>query len=109
MRPPAWSSLPESALNFTSTKPSFSDASCFTHHGYRPSADCLSTFGWVGAEASFSTDHLGAPPPVQPPTQPCGKCPGATSSKFTVAAEAVAEIKVVMAMSVLSGFTTATG
>src|SRR5262250_3416577 len=50
--PPAWSSLPATGLNLTSTYPSFSETSFFTHHGNVPSPDCLSTFGLLGAVAS---------------------------------------------------------
>src|SRR5262245_822352 len=86
MMPPAWSSLPATGLNFTSTYPSFSETSFFTHHGNVPLPDCLSTFGLLGAVASVSTVHFGVPLPVLPANQPAGSSPAFVSSKFTVSA-----------------------
>ena len=74
MTPPAWSSLPEMGLNFTSTKPSWAwvvlqadRISGFT--------SCLSTFGLLGAVSSFSTVHL-LRLPVFVVVQPGGAAPG---------------------------------
>src|SRR5947209_5539466 len=89
MSPPAWSSLPESGLNFTCTKPSVRATFVLTHQGYVPAPDCFRTFDWLGAEGSASTDHRGAPLPVTPACQPSGRVPGLAVSKVVVSAEVI--------------------
>src|ERR1035441_4114614 len=86
MTPPAWSSLPDRGLNFTSTKPSLRVVSSLMQIGYLPSPDCFSTFGLLGAESSRSTFHLAAPVPVTVPVQWGGSLPGFALSKPTVPA-----------------------
>src|ERR1039458_8085986 len=86
MTPPAWSSLPDRGLNFTSTKPSLRLVSSFMQIGYVPSPDCFSTFGLLGAESSRSTLHLAAPVPVSVPVQWGGSLPGLALSNPTVSA-----------------------
>src|SRR5438105_4261460 len=51
--------------------------------------DCLSTFGLLGAESSFSTLHFAEPLPVWVAVQPGGGAPGLRSSKLMVSARAV--------------------
>src|SRR2546425_7973895 len=75
-------------LNFTSANPSARDTPGSTQNGYLPSPVCARTLGADGALSSFVTAHFGVPSPVTPADQPCGKAPGATSSKFTVVAAA---------------------
>src|SRR5687768_9635110 len=72
------------ALNFTSTKPSASDTSFFTHQGNVPSPVCWSTCFGLGAVASSLTAQRGAPLPVTPDSQPSGSPPGRAASKFSV-------------------------
>src|ERR1035437_7912045 len=86
MTPPAWSSLPDRGLNFTSTKPSLRLVSSLMQIGYVPSPDCFSTFGLLGAESSRSTLHLASPVPVSVPVQWGGSLPGLALSKPTVSA-----------------------
>src|ERR1035441_7824533 len=90
MRPPAWSSLPDRGLNFTSTRRSLRLASSFMQIGYVPSPDCFSTFGLLGAEPSCAMLHFAAPVPVRVPVQWGGSLPGLASSKPAVSANACA-------------------
>src|SRR5581483_2997527 len=85
--PPAWSCVPERGRNFTSTKPSATEASARTHQGKVPEPDCLSTLGALGAAGSGSTLQRGAPRPVTPWVQPGGSaCAGAVSKLKLLAA-----------------------
>src|ERR1035437_8379269 len=86
MTPPAWTSLPDRDLNFTSTKPSLRRVSSLMQMGYFASPDCFSTFGLLGAESSCSTLQLAAPVPVRVPVQWGGSLPGLALSKPTVSA-----------------------
>src|ERR1035441_1447063 len=90
MTPPAWSSLPDRGLNFTSTKPSLRLVSSLMQIGYVPSPDCFSTFGLLGAESSWAMLHFAAPVPVRVPVQWGRSLPGLASSKPTVSANACA-------------------
>src|SRR2546430_17450929 len=101
MTPPAWSSLPTTGLNFTSTKPSLMLDSFLMQTGNVAWPDCFNTFGLLGAEASFSTDHLAEPLPVWVAVQPGGGTPAFMSSKFTVsaAARAVAMVATIIVKS----------
>src|SRR5438874_12792164 len=56
--------------------------------GNVPWPDCLSTFGLLGAESSFSIAHFAAPLPVCVAVQPGGGAPVFISSKLTVSAMA---------------------
>jgi hypothetical protein len=49
--------------------------------------DCFNTFGLLGAESSFSTDHFAEPLPVCVAVQPGGAAPVLKLSKFTVSAD----------------------
>src|SRR5947207_8812232 len=79
--PPAWSSLPLTGLNFTSTNPSLIFSSVFAAHANVASPDCFNTLGREGAVSSFTTSHLALPLPVIPVSQPLGSSPGFVSSK----------------------------
>src|SRR6266436_9757272 len=98
MTPPAWSSWPETGLNFTWTKPSLMVALFLMQTGNVAWPDCFNTFGLLGAEASFSTDHFAVPLPVCVAVQPAGAAPGFISSKLTVSAAARAVAMVVTIM-----------
>src|SRR6266446_3198194 len=98
MTPPAWSSFPATGLNFTPTKPSLMLVSFLMQTGKVAWPDCFNTFGWLGAEASFSTDHFAVPLPVCVAVQPGGGTPAFMSSKFTVSAAARAVAMVVTIM-----------
>src|SRR2546425_6299121 len=87
MTPPAWSSLPATGLNFTSTKPSLMLVSFLMQTGKVAWPDCFNTFGLLGEELSFSTDHFAVPLPVCVAVQPGGG-PDFISSKLTVSAVA---------------------
>src|SRR6266487_1645694 len=104
MTPPAWSSLPEMGLNFTSTKPSLRRVSFLWQTGYVASPDCLRTFGLLGAVSSFSMVHFASPLPVLVAVQPGGASPGLASSKLMVSANALLVIRLVIARSELSVF-----
>ena len=101
MTPPAWSSFPATGLNFASTKPFLRLVSSLMQMGKVAYPDCFNTFGLLGAEASFSTDHFAVPPPVCVAVQPGGGTPAFMSSKFTVSAAArvVAMIVTIMVKS----------
>src|SRR5437899_9235267 len=88
MTPPAWSSFPATGLNFTSTKLSWIFVSFLMQTGKVAWPDCFNTFGLLGAEASFSTDHFAVPLPVCVAVQPGGGIPAFMSSKLTVSAMA---------------------
>src|SRR5262245_37718719 len=96
MIPPAWSSFPETGLNFTSTKPFLSEVSSLRQTGKVASPDGLRTCGWLGAEASSSTLHWGVPLPVFVAVQPGGGSPVFALSKLIVSANAPLTIKFVM-------------
>src|SRR5438477_12981066 len=98
MTPPAWSSFPATGLNFTSTKLSWIFVSVLKQTGKVAWPDCFNTFGLLGAELSFSTDHFAAPLPVCVAVQLGGGAPAFMSSKFTVsaAANAVAIVVIIM-------------
>ena len=49
--------------------------------------DCFNTFGLLGAESSFSTDHFAEPLPVCVAVHPGGAAPALKLSKFTVSAD----------------------
>src|ERR1043166_3099932 len=83
--PPAWSSLPDTGLNFTSTKPSLILSSIFAAQQNVASPDCLRTFAREGAVSSLTTSHLATPLPVMPVFQPFGKL--AASSKVTLVSD----------------------
>src|SRR5439155_1900845 len=87
--PPAWSSLPESGLNFTSTKPSWTLVFSLMQTGYVTSPDCFRTLGLLGAVASAATAHLASPLPFGVADQPGGGAPVLRSSKLIVSASAV--------------------
>src|SRR2546430_8203758 len=109
MTPPAWSSLPLTGLNFTSTNPSLIFVSFLMQTGKVAWPDCFNTFGLLGAEASFSTDHFAVPLPVCVAVQPGGGGPDFISSKLTVSAMATA---VAMAIAIIlkpNAFTTFPG
>src|SRR2546430_15295674 len=53
---------------------------------------CFNTFGLLGAESSFSTDHFAEPLPVCVAVHPGGAAPVLRLSKFTVSADASAVI-----------------
>src|SRR5258706_1506527 len=97
MTPPAWSSLPDSALNFTSTKPLSIEVSRSTAQGKLPTPFCLRTLGLLGAEGSGATAHLAAPRPVTPCCQAGGSAPCASASKLTVSANAAVAAKTLAA------------
>src|SRR5439155_26795595 len=99
--PPAWFFLPANRFNFHSTKPSLMLVSFLMQTGKVTWPDCFNTFGLLGAEASFSTDHFAVPLPVCVAVQPGGGTPAFMSSKFTVssAASAVAMIVTIMVKS----------
>src|SRR6266567_6793993 len=96
MTPPAWSSLPEMGLNFTSTKPSLRLASSLMQTGYVASPDCFKTFGLLGAESSATTSHLASPLPVLVAVQPGGSAPLLRSSKLIVSAPAMLAARVLI-------------
>src|SRR5215467_3500298 len=100
--PPAWSSLPATGLNLTSTYPSFSETSFFTHQGNVPLPDCLSTFGLLGAVASGSIAHFGEPLPVTPVRHPDGAAPVGSLSKEIVSARVVVMVITPSAVSVIA-------
>src|SRR5437762_10329539 len=100
MTPPAWSSLPERGLNFTSTKPSLRLVSSLMQTGYVASPDCFKTFGLLGAESSATTAHLAAPFPVFVAVHPGGGAPVFKSSKFTVSESAMQFVRLVISASV---------
>src|SRR3989441_11614037 len=104
MTPPAWSSLPATGLNFTSTKPSFKLVSFLRQRGYVASPDCLRTFGLLGAVSSFSMAHFASPLPVFVAVQPGGAAPGVASSKLMVSARAADVMRLVMKIMVLMVF-----
>src|SRR5258706_11164783 len=56
--------------------------------GYVACPDCLSTFGLLGAESSFSTIHFAAPVTVFVAVQPGGGAPVVRLSKLIVSARA---------------------
>ncbi len=58
--------------------------------------DCFNTFGLLGADSSFSTDHFAEPLPVCVAVQPAGAVPVFISSKLTVSAEANAVTMVIV-------------
>src|SRR5215831_2793248 len=89
MTPPAWSSLPETGLNFTSTNPSLRLVSSLMQTGYVASPDCLRTFGLEGAESSATISHLAWPEPVWVAVQPGGGAAVLRSSKCAVSATAM--------------------
>src|SRR5262245_4242198 len=91
MTPPAWSSLPETGLNFTSTKPSLTLVSSLIQTGKVASPDCLSTFGLLGAVSSFSTVQFAVPLPVFVAVQPDGDLPVSVESKLMTSAFAESE------------------
>jgi hypothetical protein len=70
--PLARSSLPETALNLTSTKPSATAVALRTHQGNGATPPCFKTLGRLGAETSASTVHSGLPAPVVPQVHPTG-------------------------------------
>src|ERR1700674_1030372 len=88
MTPPAWSSFPATGLNLTSTKPSLRLVSFLKQTGKVASPDCFNTFGWLGDESSFSTDHFAEPLPVCVAVHPGGAAPVLRLSKFTASADA---------------------
>src|SRR6266480_2983912 len=100
MTPPAWSSFPATGLNFTSTKPSLRLVSFLMQTGKVATPDCLSTFGLLGAESSFSTDHFAEPLPVCVAVQLGGGAPVFASSKLIVSASAVPDRKPAQIISV---------
>src|SRR5437667_10346952 len=87
MTPPAWSSFPAIGLNFTSTKPSLRLVSFLMQTGNVAWPDRFSTFGLLGAESSFSTDHFAEPLPVCVAVHPGGAAPALKLSKLTVSAD----------------------
>src|SRR6266487_6341415 len=89
MRPPAWSSLPEIGLNFTSTKPCLRFVSSLKQTGYVATPDCFRTFGLLGAVSSFSIVHFALPLPVWVAVQPAGAWPTAALSKLAESATAI--------------------
>src|SRR2546430_14170925 len=94
MTPPAWSSFPATGLNFTSTKPSLRLVSFLMQTGNVASPFCFNTFGLLGAESSFSTDHFAEPLPVCVAVHPRGVAPVLKLSKVTVSADDDAAIAV---------------
>src|SRR5947207_12735845 len=96
MTPPAWSSFPATGLNFTSTNPSLRFVSFLKQTGKVASPDCFNTFGWLGAESSFSTLHFAEPLPVCVAVHPGGAAPVLRLSKFTVSANAYPVIAMLM-------------
>src|SRR6267143_6312125 len=94
MTPPAWSSFPATGLNFTSTKPSLILVSFLKQTGKVASPDCFNSFGWLGAESSFSTLHFAEPLPVCVAVHPGGTAPVLKLSKVTVSADDDAAIAV---------------
>src|SRR2546423_3157713 len=64
-------------------KPSTSFASVLTIQAKVASPDCLSAFGRLGAESSFTTNQFAVPFPVTPLSHSGGNMLGAKSSKFT--------------------------
>src|SRR6266550_5381825 len=105
MTPPAWSSFPATGLNFTPTKPSLMLVSFLMQTGKVAWPDCFNTFGLLGAEASFSTDHFAVPLPVCVAVQPGGGGPDFISSKLTVSAMATAVAMVIAIIIKLNVFT----
>src|SRR6266568_8964439 len=101
MTPPAWSSLPEIGLNFTSTKPSLRLVSLLRQTGYVASPDCLRTFGLLGAVSSFSMVHFASPLPVLVAVHPGGASPGLALSKPMVSARAADVMRLLMTITVL--------
>src|SRR5438128_9016213 len=104
MTPPAWSSLPATGLNFTSTKPSLRLVSFLMQTGKVAWPDCFNTFGLLGAESSFSTDHFALPLPVCVAVQPAGAAPDFISSKLIVSAMANAVAMVIAVIVMLNFF-----
>src|SRR5713101_7313986 len=100
MTPPARSSFPATGLNFTSTKPSLRLVSFLMQTGNVSTPDCFNTFGLLGAESSFSTDHFAEPLPVWVAVQRGGGPPVLTSSKLIVSASAVPDRKPAQIISV---------
>src|SRR5436190_19455136 len=96
MTPPAWSPFPATGLNFTSTKPSLRLVSFLKQTGKVAWPDCFSTFGLLGAESSFSTDHFAEPLPVCIAVHPGGALPACRLSKFTLSADDTAATAVVI-------------
>src|SRR5207237_5609614 len=80
--PPAWSSLPEMGLNFTSTKPSLRCSSVLAAQQNVASPDCFNTLPREGAVSSETTSHLAAPLPVIPDSQHFGRA--SVPSKVTL-------------------------
>src|SRR5437588_6412901 len=95
MTAPAWSSFPATGLNFASTKPFLRLVSSLMQMGKVACPDCFNTFGLLGAEASFSTDHFAVPLPVCVAVQPAGAAPDFISSKLIVSAMATAVAMVI--------------
>src|SRR5206468_10097297 len=91
-------------LNFTSTKPSLTFVSFLRQTGYVASPDCFSTFGLLGAVASFSIVHFASPLPVLVAVHPAGGSPIFASSKLTVSASADPATSVLIIMISLSVF-----
>src|SRR6266699_3766344 len=104
MTPPAWSSLPEMGLNFTSTKPSLRLVSSLMQTGYVASPDCFRTLGLLGAESSATISHLASPLPVLVAVQPGGGAPVLRSSKLTVSASAAPVARVLISARIGNGF-----
>src|SRR5438034_10934300 len=104
MTPPAWSSLPATGLNFTSMKPSLMLVSFLMQTGKVAAPDCFNTFGLLGAESSFSTNHFAEPLPVCVAVHPGGAAPALKLSKFTVSADDNAAIAALASDAKRSGF-----
>src|SRR3954453_1324830 len=73
-------------LNFTSTYPSITCESFFTHQGKSPRSLCFSTLGFDGALTSRSTVQRDVPRPVTPAVHPEGAEPVALVSKLIISA-----------------------
>src|SRR5438067_3854027 len=101
MTPPAWSSFPATGLNFTSTKLSWIFVSFLMQTGKVAWPDCFNTFGLLGAEASFSTDHFAVPLPVCVAVQPGGGSAELMKSRRTVSRghSAVAMVDIIVVRS----------